>query len=432
MRGVTLIRQLLLLLLIIAASGCTTFTPQYRIPPRQSTLPEAQAQLQTAIDDLQSGIRERQVINGVTGVGALLGAAGAALSPVFNGSRDLTVGLAAFGAANYAVNSIYANRTVTGVLYNGVDALMCVSSTAGGAMDSSTRVHKLATALTTAKQAMAARLDELDCTPAVVADATENHRPACKAQEIPSTQRGRVKDAAAQADAALQAANARFASETSVAGQVSDAVRRILNEVNKQMFASLPDVAAIMRLGTGISAAAIAAPTAPPAPPPPGTQSPSERPAPGLAPPPPPLPDDKELNLRIDAVTAAIASLKEGVAQPVPAIQGDSCKLADQPTTAPVTTDAPASIDLKVNNAVLTFTVTGGNGAYSTHWVGEEPSDVLAAMQANALKIVVKLKPGTDPKTFPGKSYKLDVYDSSATAPKHLATPIIVNTVSGT
>jgi hypothetical protein len=389
---------------VLVLAGCSTFSPRYSIPPRASTIDAAQQQIETSIADLERSVHERSAINGVTGVGALIGAAGAALSPVFKGSRDLTVGLAAFGAANYAVNSVYANRTVTGVLGSGIDALQCVSTAAGGAVDAHREISTLVGGVTRAETALDARM--------AVIDDPKNPVP------IPADQRQSAGHAKAQADTALQSANARGASETEIAGQISSAVQKILGAVNAQVQSALPDIAAIMRAGSGISTSALA------------SMATQDSTPPGAVPVKaaggPAIPRDVLLDDRIAQLSGAIMTLTAALGRPGPSFNSDACKVADMPATAPMATDAPASVDLKFDSPVLGYKITGGSGYYNAHWIGAEPADVVAAMQADTLRIFVRQ--GTKAAGFDGKAFQLDVYDSTAGTPKHLPKPITLNT----
>lgn len=396
-------------LAVIYLEGCTTFSARYSIPTRASTLEEASQQVNDSISSLQSGVMERNLINGFTGIGALVGAAGAALSPVFKGSRDLTVGLAAFAAGNYSVNTVYANRTVTNILGSGIDALGCVRTASGGAVDSHVKIKQLLTLVDQAKNAVDQRIQTPGSTP---------YTPAQKVN---------AEDAEARADTAKQLANSRFASETELAGQISNAVQTILIAVNDQVQASLPDVAAIMRAGSAIGTSALAPVSGADKL---GTPQPTPQPAtPKEAAVQPPPPEDLVLNDRIDALNHANTDLGTALSAPVPTISTDSCKIAQLPATAPMSSDAPASVSIKFGDSPLSYKVSGGSGSYTPHWSGSEPTDVMAAMQGDTLRIFVK--PGLQQKDFPGnETYQLDVYDSTPGTPKHLPTAITVKTTA--
>jgi hypothetical protein len=136
---------------------------------------------------------------------------------------------------------------------------------------------------------------------------------------------------------------------------------------------------------------------------------------------------DPALKLRIDTLDGSLQSLAVALQAPISSVSSENCKMPEAPTTPAMSTNAPASVDIRFGDTPLGYRVTGGTGAFVAQWIGTEPPDVMAAMQGDALRIFVK--PGLEEKDFKdGKSYQLDVYDLSPGAPKHLPTPITINT----
>jgi hypothetical protein len=198
---------------------------------------------------------------------------------------------------------------------------------------------------------------------------------------------------------------------------MSSAVQNILNTVNKQLQAVIPDAAAIMRAGSGIGTAALA-----------GFPGVKKNDGGGVSTETfVPVTGDEALGNLLVGLRAAADRLREGLAAPVPSFNSDSCKVADLPATAAMASNAPASIEMKIESAALNYKVTGGSGFYTASWKGATPAGVDATMQADTLKIFVN----RDAKAsdFADQSYELDVYDSTPGTPKHLPDTIKVKTV---
>lgn len=385
-------------------TACSTISPRYPVPIRASTIPEASKQLSDSIVLLEQDYREKSIIRGVSNIGAFVGAGGAAVSTLFKGSRDLTLALATLGAASYAIGSVYSNQAVLDVLGNGIDALACISLHSGAVVDAHNRLKLQATELASVRNVV-----------------TNYSAPS----GVPPNQEFRRTEAISRASAAELQAQLRFASESDAAGQISGAILQVFEAVNKQIRASTPDGAAVMRAGSGIGSAGLSGLS-------PGQAqalvTPAAVPASvkgliaGGSP-----PRDTVLDTHIDSLDAVTAAVVATLEKPTPPIASDTCKLSDAPATPAMTTNAPGSVDLAYGDTSLTYRVSGGNGSYVAQWVGAEPPDLMAAMQGDTLRIFVK--PGLSLSSFvPGKTYQLDVYDLTPGTPKHLANPIAVNT----
>jgi hypothetical protein len=380
----------------VAISGCSTvFKPRIPIPARADTMDKAITQIEDAKKELGAAVDEHFMINAVTGLGVFTGAAGAGISTLFKGSRDLTLGLATLGATSYATNSVYADRTYRGVFSGGLDAIQCVSNATGPAVDA----HR-----TLGKQLDTMRMAKADMEKHVLDPNVDTaEKPAARA----------AMDRANQAD---RLAQLRLSDEIEQAGQISGAVQNILRTVNAQIIAAAPDVGAIMRAGSSVKHSALEGVSSAEA----VTKAPQPVSTPNLVPPLKSI--AAEIALLNDLVDKVLATLKKEA----PPADTSGCVVADLPTTPPVTIDAPAELEVKHPATVLTYKVSGGTGSYTAHWIGAEPPDVIAAMQGDRLRIFVK--PGVPADQFVEKEYKLDVYDTTPGGGKHLQTPISVKT----
>src|SRR5262245_15554091 len=120
---------LLFILVAFAAQACTF--PYISNPRWEGTYDDALRVIQDTRNDLDYGFRVNNTINNVTGVGTFVGVGGAGVAAAVKGTRDLIVGLATGGAANFALNSLYGSKTQLAIYMNGLEAINCVENSIG-------------------------------------------------------------------------------------------------------------------------------------------------------------------------------------------------------------------------------------------------------------------------------------------------------------
>jgi len=112
-------------------SGCATLIDISKVDgsaaqPYGAEFDPAFARLDNAMGLIQSALKDQIRLDEWSGAGILVGGAGAGISGLFHGSRDLVAGLASFAGVSAAVNSLYGTKTYEFVYIAGEQTLSCV------------------------------------------------------------------------------------------------------------------------------------------------------------------------------------------------------------------------------------------------------------------------------------------------------------------
>ena len=398
-----------LAILVLHLSGCTVFNPYVAVPsletsnastPSAATLDEALVFLDKAQDRLEYNATEQAVIAGGAGVATFIGLAGAGVSAIFQGSRDLILGLATGGALSYGIHTLYGNSVSQRIYRAGLVALGCVDDAVRPIAATLHILGKQEAVLDAARTAVETRRIELG-------------------ESIAEEQRLRLHDALHRAAAATQLVALARAREPATAAAVYGAVSRIFTEINNQIMSVRPDAAAIASVASGISTMAqtfygqamTLRPTIPPL---------VERTL---------IKPDEQMTRALDLLDKAIAAIEETLSgyTGITAPQLTACAVADQTKTTALSVDAPTPIEMKYNETQA-FTISGGTLPYRASWVGVIPIDIEFILE-HPYNLKIRTKEGiTQDKFRVGQKYSLQVFDNTPGIPKRLATPLLVVT----
>jgi hypothetical protein len=396
---------------IVVLSGCAIFNPYAKVPPlttstgtpSAATLDDALTFLHQARGELNYLASEQAVISGLAGVGTFIGLAGAGVSAVFGGSRDLILIFATAGASSYGISNLVAPPVKQRIYRSGLGALTCVDE-AVRPLASTNRI------LSDQEKILDERIEAVGS--AVRSGVSEG-------------QRSRMEELLHRATSVKQLLKLSRAREPATAAAVYVAVARIFNTVNGQIQAATPDPAAIANAASGIvgMAQSHAAQVAPPRPTEPRDSAPSPEARARIA------AEDPQLTRaldRLDQATTEIARTLEGApGLAVPSLT--SCVVADQTATPALTTNAPARIEVQHGEPQV-FTISGGTLPYHASWVGVIPTALEFVLEHPYNLRIGSKRDVTSTAFKPGQTYSLQVFDNTPGTPKRLSTPLLIIT----
>jgi hypothetical protein len=376
--------------------ACTIVNPYIAQPKAYGTFQAAMDDLQQVQNDLDNAVKSQYIIGAVSGLGTFLGFSGAGISAIFHASYASIVGFASGGAASFAFNGLYGNRTQTAIYNAGLDALSCINEAITPLVQHDIALKSARAQIRGNMRYIELQLQKLQCqcpnTTSILTEAVNTEK--------------RIAE--------------KLANEDSYAMAITSAIRSVVASVNKQLTTVVPDAVALARAGTSLGGQIVAGipPAAPRV----------AEPQPHLAVPPPCCNDDLlqlyMSNLRV-SINDASKIIETNVSFPPIA-----CKVADAPTIAPISVVLPADASGNAATGItyrtgqtLGYTINGGTPPYmSIQWVGSTPQCFTAVIHSPN---VLVLAPVAGADCSAGQTFSFDIYDALG---QHLAKTLTITT----
>ncbi len=365
--------------------------------------------LSNVLKQLHGKLEIQYNLDNISGAGILIGGAGAGISGLFHGSRDLVAGLASFAGVSAAVNGLYGTKTYELVYIAGEQTLSCVRD----------KARPLALAFNGISEKIDDTNDKLSDVRAKQ-QAVFDHMSDSTASPADRTQaKSTIDDSDDVMKTAWSTVDPVERNELRYVGAIDQGVTSVVFQVNAQIESIRPDASTIAAAAANVSVATQTSistvfPNAPQQPPQGGANNARK------------IKDKSGLTLgqaveKLNAATQALNDSREHLSNAsslLPAADDAlfaSCAMSDA-TRAPALTFDPSG-DLTVTQGTpLAVVVGGGTGAFRrADWTDAEPPPIKIEVVNGT---ILRLTPDKTSKDWKdGNTYTLVVTDLGAGHP---------------